>query len=490
MDLPTALQLASYPHRLPPAVRYVLRPPGFNHRLSRPLSSPTTTMLAVQKPVALFSSPSAHYRPSHSRHPSAPVLIRPTQTPGLLSLSKPVQPSPQRQQQAQQYGRAPRSSPKGKQNRSPQPAPAQALPVEDPKKPKASKLQPASPSDKSSKPSAVQTPEKPPRGRQSAKQAFKAKADRSSPSDARSQARRPSHQPSPPPPARTPEKGDSPAHVSVNPFRAQSFNHRDSDSNLFDPFVAHSTSDNESSESLPIATSNAGAKPLSLRAPQLAAHPTGKLAHRRQASQAQGSATPTHSVPVPRARHGRNQSKSAATAASATPQRRAPHASTTELPLAEWDDFPICDDLTVVSSPTTPVRESASFPKYSSATWQQSLLHEAPRTAPLSSTFDFPFAPTATFATPSPASRRRNHRRVPSEGVFAMSTDDDSSSDDSDELKNVMSKLALANRSVAPGLPRTPSPPVMDGMPPGFYAGSVFQNSPSPEELPVPAFRV
>lgn len=142
------------------------------------------------------------------------------------------------------------------------------------------------------------------------------------------------------------------------------------------------------------------------------------------------------------------------------------------------------------SSPTTPVRESASYSsKRLGATWQQTLFDDAPRTAPLSSTFDYSFAQPA-FATPSPATRRRHHQRVPSEGVFAMSTDEDSSSESSDELKNVLSKLALGGEHAMVDARRTPSPSVMDGMPAGFYAGSVFQNSPSPEELPVPAFFV
>lgn len=162
-----------------PPARRPLRPTlGFNNSFVLSTSPPTTTMLAVQKPVALFSSPSAHYRPSHGRHPSAPVVIRSTQTPGLLSLSKPAQPSPQRQQQAQPHARAPRSTPKGKQNRSPQPAPAQAQPAEDVKKPIPSKPRSASPSDKTSKPLKAQSSDKPPRGRQSAKPPSKEKADR------------------------------------------------------------------------------------------------------------------------------------------------------------------------------------------------------------------------------------------------------------------------------------------------------------------------
>lgn len=159
------------------------------------------------------------------------------------------------------------------------------------------------------------------------------------------------------------------------------------------------------------------------------------------------------------------------------------------LPLAEWDSFPVCDEMSPLSSPTTPVHESASYPtQRSAATWQQALLDDAPRSAPLSAAFEYPFAAPPAFSTPSPASRRRHHRRVPSEGVFAMSTDEESSSESADELKNVLNKLVLGGQRPAAGS-RTPSPPAMDGTPAGFYAGSVFQNSPSPDDLPVPAFR-
>ena len=179
-QLVSLVHLCSSSPPLPPTARYVRRHSGFNNSYDIHRSS-TTTMLAVQKPIALFSSPQAHYqRPSHSRHPSAPVVIRPTQTPGLLSLSKPAQPQQlSSRQQSQQYGRAPRSPPKSKQNRSPQPVSAQAQPVEDGKKsPRAVKLSSTSPSDKASKPLNASSPEKSSRGRQSAKPSSKEKADR------------------------------------------------------------------------------------------------------------------------------------------------------------------------------------------------------------------------------------------------------------------------------------------------------------------------
>lgn len=158
-----------------------------------------------------------------------------------------------------------------------------------------------------------------------------------------------------------------------------------------------------------------------------------------------------------------------------------------------WDSFPICDDSDDVTPPSTPVRESASVPskQTSEVTWQQQALRvdEPPRTAPLSGTFKFPVNQAAS---PTPAQRRRthprNHQRVPSEGMFAMSADEDSScSEAAEELKALVG--LFPKRREVPSR-RTPSP-AGDArtLLAGFYAGSVYQNSPSPDELPVPAFK-
>ncbi|PSR99316.1 hypothetical protein PHLCEN_2v4175 [Hermanssonia centrifuga] len=137
-------------------------------------------MIALQKPAAFFSQPQAYFhRPSHSRNPSAPVVIRPTHTPGLLSLSKPAQQPSPRPQQVQQYARAPRSAPKGKQQRSPQPASAQPQPVEDSKKPSPYMVQADLALEKAAKSvTAVPASDRSARGRQSTKPAAKDKADR------------------------------------------------------------------------------------------------------------------------------------------------------------------------------------------------------------------------------------------------------------------------------------------------------------------------
>jgi hypothetical protein len=60
---------------------------------SRPLSpSPSSTMILAHKPMAPHFALPAAVNAHHRRHPSAPpaVVVQPTRTPGLLSLSKPA----------------------------------------------------------------------------------------------------------------------------------------------------------------------------------------------------------------------------------------------------------------------------------------------------------------------------------------------------------------------------------------------------------------
>ncbi|KAI0090440.1 hypothetical protein BDY19DRAFT_772332 [Irpex rosettiformis] len=299
-------------------------------------------------------------------------------------------------------------------------------------------------------------------------------------SQQRTQARRPPHQPSP---TRIPQQHESSTRP-VNHSLAQSFVHRDQNSNLFDPFVVNSSSDNESSESNGTVNFKGGDQQLALRAPpQLTSRPSGKLARRR--GQAENF---TPSKPAPSGRKGHKNpvtsvSQSGPSLTFTPPLQSLPRRNSAGSFAADWDDFPVCDDMTVVSSPTTPVRESASVPpKRSNITWQQSLIDDAPRTAPLSSTFNYSSPAVMSHVTPSPAHRR--HHRVPSEGVFAMSMDEDSS-ESSDELRDALKRLAIGKQGRSAR--RTPPPP--ESAPASFYAGSVFQNSPSPDELPVPAFR-
>lgn len=121
------LALTNAPHRLPPPSPSPLVAPALaltaaldpapRSRHSVPHQPPhRTAMLAIHTPVNPLSTMSSyHNRPTHGRHPSAPVAaVRATQIPGLLALHKPANPAPSRQQQ-QTQPRAPRGSPKGKQ---------------------------------------------------------------------------------------------------------------------------------------------------------------------------------------------------------------------------------------------------------------------------------------------------------------------------------------------------------------------------------------
>ncbi|CAL1699155.1 unnamed protein product [Somion occarium] len=441
-------------------------------------------MIAIQKPVnALFSTPQA-YRPTHGRHPSAPVVVRPTHTPGLLSLSKPANVASSRPQLAQAQPRAHKSSTPKKANRPPQ-APQATLSVQESKKSSAPK------SDKTQITSA--SPERSARGRQNKPAPIDNKADKRSTSNS-PRARRQCHQPSPPPPASIPQQIDTTARP-CNPLRAQSLNQRQSDSNSFDPFVVSSPSGKQSPDS-PVAKS---LKPITFRTPPELSRPSGKLARRRQSGQVNTSPTPSKAVPVSRIREKvaslPQLARSEPATTASTPRRGGSRSVSTGPALTvNWDSFPICDDSDDVTPPSTPIRESASVPpKRTGATWQQQSLifDDGPRTAPLSAAPGYPFADRASLnATPTPSQRRRTHRRVPSEGMFAMSTDEDSSSSDaSAELKSLVG-LIPKRRAQAASTRRTPSPstPDANALPAGFYAGSVFQNSPSPEELPVPAF--
>ena len=127
----------------------------YHHSRRHPAS-----MIAIQKPPSMFSSPV--FRPIHTRHPSAPVVVRPSHTPGVLNVSKPAQQLAPRPQPIHAQPRAPRVSPKSKpQQRSPQLSHAQAAPVE---KAKALATSPAK-ADQSST-----TTDKPSRGRKQHKQ--------------------------------------------------------------------------------------------------------------------------------------------------------------------------------------------------------------------------------------------------------------------------------------------------------------------------------
>ncbi|KAI0718776.1 hypothetical protein C8T65DRAFT_570336 [Cerioporus squamosus] len=437
-------------------------------------------MIAVQKPPAMFSSPA--FRPAHARLPSAPVVVRPSHTPGVLNIAKPAQSTP-RLQHTQAQPRAPRASPKNKpQQRTPQPAQAQAAAVERSKAPSSAPAKAEQPST---------SPEKSTRGRKQHKQSKDAGRRTSvSPSDVVS--RRHAHQPSP---ARIP----SPQKAAPAP-RAQVSRVKPEDStSSTDPFT--------DAVDAPKTSGKAFNFP-----PKLATQPSGKLARRRQAT------TQMLDSPTPKVGSRRKPAKANNGETGAFPQQPAfhvavrplPRRASTDLTMTRWDSFPICDDSSDcgddsdVTPPTTPIREVASVPPkaVAAATWQQESLFfdNAPRTAPLSSTLGFPSAPAAP-STPTPAQRRRNHRRVPSEGMFAMSSDESSPSssvvDLNEQLRRhtpvaIPRQRCFTSPAGTPSYEVAPAQQFASASAPsavgGYFAGSVFQNSPSPEELPVPSF--
>lgn len=252
---------------------------------------------------------------------------------------------------------------------------------------------------------------------------------------------------------------------------AQSFSHRNTNpaTNSFDPFVVNSDSDSDNNSRAPFPSSTK-------LPPTLAVPPSGKIARRRNQI-AQPPVTPSPAsrpVPVPRGKqpaHRNNLSRSA-------PNPQAfPRIEKRRASAAYAMDFPVCDDTTDVedtSPPSTPTREF-----FADTAWQRLSL-DGPRTAPLSSFNGFSFANPAD-STPS---RTRHHHRSPSEGVFNMSFDEDMSttSDASEELKKLFGFPPKRFGSVGPSATRAGKDKA------GFFASSVFQNSPSPDELPPPAF--
>lgn len=254
---------------------------------------------------------------------------------------------------------------------------------------------------------------------------------------------------------------------------AQSFPHRNSNpaANSFDPFILASDSDSDTAR--PLFPSNSGPAKSS---PTLAPPPSTKSVRRRNYT-AQPPTTPTpapRTVPVPRSKpaHRSHLSRSAPTpqAFSRIDKRRAStgHAM----------DFPVCDDTTDMednSPPSTPTRE---FPH----TTLHHLSFDGPRTAPLLSfSSGFPFV---HHADSTPSRTRHHHHRTPSEGVFNMSLDEDlgSTSDASEELKKLFGFPPKRFGSLGHSTTRAGKDKA------GFFASSVFQNSPSPDELPPPAF--
>ncbi|KAF9528594.1 hypothetical protein CPB83DRAFT_869382 [Crepidotus variabilis] len=185
-------------------------------------------MMLYQKPSPINMSSPAQF--SHRRHPSAPVVVvQPTRTPGLLSLSKPVRPTPPRQQPQQKQHNL-RPSPKNHTKPTQGVVRAQAL---------------TPPAEIVEKSSVAYAPVTPPRGRSQAKHLKTKRSESQS-------ALRGKHgrQPSPPiPTSSQPVSSQAEATIISN--------------NAFDPFL-----DNVLPPS-----------------PTLTSRPSGKLAQRRQPTQ-------------------------------------------------------------------------------------------------------------------------------------------------------------------------------------------------------------
>jgi len=168
-----------------------------------------------------------------------------------------------------------------------------------------------------------------------------------------------------------------------------------------------------------------------------------------------------------------------------------------------FHQFPICDDMNDAAdlgAPTTP--PSARRDHVNN-----------PQTAPISSRTSgaFPFDLMGP-SSPTPLPSKRKHRSTPSEDVFHMSSDEDLSSGSDGTIlnPNVQALFGLVNtfKPSSKMLPSAFSTPVR-AIPPfkrdsapsyaslqskseapekaaGYFASSMFQNSPSPEELPDP----
>ena len=176
---------------------------------------------------------------------------------------------------------------------------------------------------------------------------------------------------------------------------------------------------------------------------------------------------------------------------------------------SSFQPFPICDDMDDPADHGGPITPPTTRRHYDNGLQTAPISSRTPGSFPLNA-MDLP-------SSPSPAVRRRGnrkHRRAPSEGVFHMSSDEDMSSGSGGTVlsPHVQALFGLVNTS-KPSLPSTFSTPVRP-IPPykrdsaspsdsssskenqlerevaekaaGYFASSMFQNSPSPEELPDP----
>ncbi|KAL0959859.1 hypothetical protein HGRIS_011532 [Hohenbuehelia grisea] len=427
-------------------------------------------MMAYQKAPQHHSIAPHLVNAHHRRHPSAPpaVIVQPTRTPGLLSLSKPPRPSTQRQPHQQRS--QPRTPPKAKS--------AAATPVVSPVPPapllKAVEI-------KTSRPS---TPEKnlPQSLRGRPVKAAKDKTAKRSASNTSVHGRR-NHTRQPSPPIQPPQAEVAPS----------------TQSNQFDPFL-----DNFSHDSGPVRA-----------APTLTARPSGKLAKRRQPIPfaLQEPVSLSKAVNVPRRAQAFSMPQVSRSDPSIShmprnrPQniQRPPARRSVTVASIGADGFPICDDVTEVGNDTdlglaSDLDDDSSDSSTGPVTpprkgnWQQGFLpsgafefDDGPRTAPLSGTNPGSFP----FLSPTPPARtlRTKHVRAPSEGtnaIFHMSSDEESSPSKGLYRTSVIPPRRTGSAGLILQKERgTPASLFEKGC---YFASSTFQNSPSPEALPPPAF--
>ncbi|KXN92169.1 hypothetical protein AN958_09261 [Leucoagaricus sp. SymC.cos] len=174
--------------------------------------------------------------------------------------------------------------------------------------------------------------------------------------------------------------------------------------------------------------------------------------------------TPSKAIPVP-----------------SVPRRSAnQHLSRSEPTVSHsWEH--VCDDSNDESPftpPTTPLRARPAF--------------AAPFSGPVHGT---------------PKRKFRNHKRTPSDHIFAMSSDDEAPSSGQEDLRALLDFVRSGSRpasSTTPPPHRTANPDYVRTLSPasrekffeleaqkevaGYFASSSFQNSPSPDDLPDPLF--
>ncbi|KAJ3498107.1 hypothetical protein NLJ89_g10263 [Agrocybe chaxingu] len=389
-------------------------------------------MLLVHKPhSALLPSPVPF---THRRHPSAPVVVQPTRTPGLLTLSKPVRPSPSRQLPSQQ-----------RQNARPIPKAPKPMPVV-----RAQLLTPAAEITDKQKPVAAAHPATPsphPRGRSQAKNP---KDKVQLPRSASHSSIRGKHGRQPSPPITTAEQLlPLPSQAEVPTFPPIKSN------NHFDPFL-----DNSSANSTP-------------PSPTVGPKPT------RRTQVALSKAIP---VPAPRIQTS-NLSRSDPLPSHLN-QRPPAHPQA----LFNHFGFPYMRRY----GRNCPAGLAYHPASHSSAPIRQRTLYRT------------------NLGSLSRRKGHRKHRRAPSEGVFNMSSDEEVSSGPGGVVLNAdvrtlfpfrtpapipkvsQSPFVTPNHSSGRLFPSRESSPSYGSLPSestlagNKFASSMFQNSPSPDELPDP----